>query len=168
LLLVEGDTEKLAFPEFANKLDLDLDRAGATIIEVSGKRNLQDFAELATSLQIPTGIVYDKDSTDFRDKHDEEKLYNEMLDSFYDEEDDVNVWRLDTKYEDVIRATVGEQAYQTLCQRYPNVSNATRQRLIAADPEMPVPDVFARILKWLAAPKNDLSSLTSEGLPEIL
>ena len=58
LLLVEGDTEKLALPEYAAGLDIDLDRAGATIVEVGGKRNLKDFAELAISFQIPTGIVY--------------------------------------------------------------------------------------------------------------
>ena len=38
---------------------------------------------------------------------------------------------------------------QELSQRYPNYTNATRQRLIAADPEMPVPEEFAEILQWL-------------------
>jgi putative ATP-dependent endonuclease of OLD family len=74
LLLVEGDTEKLSFPEFARKLAIDLDRAGATIVEVGGKRNLKEFADLAISFEIPTGIVYDKDSSDFpKDKKAEEE-----------------------------------------------------------------------------------------------
>jgi putative ATP-dependent endonuclease of OLD family len=75
LLLVEGDTEKLSYPAYAAKLKLDLDRAGATIVEVGGKRNLKDFAELAVSFQIPVGIVYDRDSSDFNDE-DEEAEYN--------------------------------------------------------------------------------------------
>ena len=54
LLLVEGDTEKLSYPAYAAKLKLDLDRTGATIVEVGGKRNLKDFAELAISFQIPS------------------------------------------------------------------------------------------------------------------
>jgi predicted ATP-dependent endonuclease of OLD family len=72
LLLVEGDTEKLAFPSFAARLKLDLDRAGATIVEVQGKKNLIDFAEIATSFRIPTGIVYDKDATNFGGKEGDE------------------------------------------------------------------------------------------------
>lgn len=48
-----------------------------------------------------------------------------------------------------MRRTVGETKYRELSQRYPNYTNATRQRLIAADPEMPVPEEFAEILQWL-------------------
>ena len=59
LLIVEGDTEKLAFLVYARRLGLDLDRQGATIIEVGGKRNLIEFAQIAISFGIPTGIVYD-------------------------------------------------------------------------------------------------------------
>src|SRR5690606_18998890 len=49
LLIVEGDTEKMAFPEFAKRLKIDFDSVGSTIIEVGGKRNLIDFVELALS-----------------------------------------------------------------------------------------------------------------------
>jgi putative ATP-dependent endonuclease of the OLD family len=150
LVLVEGDTEKLSFPEYAAGLDIDLDRAGATIVEVGGKRNLKDFAELAISFQIPTGIVYDKDSSDFpKDKKAEEEEYNKMLDGLADVENDVRIWRLENKYEDVVRAAAGQDDYQKLTQKYPNVSNPTRQRLIAADPDMPIPVQFEEILTWL-------------------
>jgi putative ATP-dependent endonuclease of OLD family len=151
LLLVEGDTEKLSFPEYAAGLDIDLDRAGATIVEVGGKRNLKDFAEIAISFQIPTGIVYDKDSSDFpKDKQAEEEEYNKMLDSLADEDKDVRVWRLENKYEDVVRAAAGDEKHQKLSQKYTSVSKPTRQRLIAADPDMPIPAQFAEILTWLA------------------
>jgi putative ATP-dependent endonuclease of the OLD family len=151
LLLVEGDTEKLSFPEYAAALDIDLDRAGATIVEVGGKRNLKDFAELAISFQIPTGIVYDKDSSDFhKDKEAEEEEYNKMLDGLADQHNGVRVWRFDNQYEDVVRTTVGEEEYQELAQRYPGVSKPTRQRLIAADPDMPIPGQIDEILTWLA------------------
>jgi putative ATP-dependent endonuclease of the OLD family len=137
LLLVEGDTEKLSYPAYAAKLKLDLDRAGATIVEVGGKRNLKDFAELAISFQIPLGIVFDKDSSDFKDD-DEEEAYNEMLIGL----EKAAVWQIDRKHEDAVRRAVGEKKYQELSQRYPKYTNATRQRLIAADPEMPVPEDF--------------------------
>mgnify|MGYP001331110906 CR=1 FL=1 len=150
LLLVEGDTEKLALPEYAKGLGLDLDRAGATIVEVGGKRNLKDFAELAISFEIATGIVYDKDSSDFRDDRNEEEEYNKMLDALAGGEDDVHVWRLDNKFEDVVRNAVGDKEYQMLCNKYPGPSKVTRQRLIASDEDMPIPDQIAQILNWLA------------------
>ena len=148
LLLVEGDTEKLSYPAYAAKLKLDPDRAGATIVEVGGKRNLKDFAELAISFQIPVGIVYDKDSSDFDDE-DAEAGYNGMLDELETDDGSVRVWQIDRKHEDAVRRAVGEKKYQELSRRYPNYTNATRQRLIAADPEMPVPEEFAEILRWL-------------------
>jgi hypothetical protein len=61
----------------------------------------------------------------------------------------VRAWQIDRKHEDAVRRTVGETKYRELSQRYPNYTNATRQRLIAADPEMPVPEEFAEILQWL-------------------
>jgi putative ATP-dependent endonuclease of OLD family len=147
LLLVEGDTEKLSYPAYAAKLKLDLDRTGATIVEVGGKRNLKDFAELAISFQIPVGIVYDKDTSGF--KGDEEAEYNDTLDALGTDDGSVSVWQIDRKHEDAVRRAVGDKKYQELSQRYPNYTNATRQRLIAADPEMPVPEEFAGILQWL-------------------
>jgi predicted ATP-dependent endonuclease of OLD family len=151
LLLVEGDTEKLALPEYARALDRDLDRSGATIVEVGGKRNLRDFAELAASLDIPVGILYDKDSSDFpKDKQAEEEEYNKQLDALANQEKDVRVWRLDNKFENVVRTAAGENEYQALCNKYPGHSKVVRQRLIALDKDMPIPDKFAKILEWLA------------------
>jgi putative ATP-dependent endonuclease of OLD family len=131
LLLVEGDTEKLSYPAYAAKLKFDLDRAGATLVEVGGKRNLKDFAELAISFQIPVGIVYDKDTSDFK-AEDEEAEYNATLDGLETDDGSVSVWRIDRKHEDAVRRAVGEKKYQELSQRYPNYTNATRQRLSIA------------------------------------
>ena len=116
---------------------------GATIVEVGGKRNLKDFAQLAISFQIPVGIVYDKDSSDFNDE-DEEAEYNDMLDELETDDGSVRVWQIDRKHEDAVRRAVGEKKYQELSQRYPNYTNATRQRLIAADPEMSLPEELPR------------------------
>jgi predicted ATP-dependent endonuclease of OLD family len=160
LLLVEGDTEKLSYPTYAAKLGLDLDRSGATIVEVGGKRNLSDFAELAASFCIPTGVVYDQDSSDFHSQRDKEDEYNAMLDKLACDDPEVRVWRMERKHEDVVRNYVGEAKYQTLCARYPHVTNPIRQRLIAADPEMTVPPKIEDLLKWLA------STTTSTRPPE--
>jgi predicted ATP-dependent endonuclease of OLD family len=149
LLLVEGDTEKLALPEYAKRLDLDLDREGATIVEVGGKRNLPEFAQIAASFEIPTAVVYDSDSSDFKDRAEEAK-FNAMLDRLAEASSSVVVWRLTKNYEDHLRQTIGERKYQELCQKYSNVGKPTRARLIATEEDVPIPNPIPDILRWLA------------------
>lgn len=149
LLLVEGDTEKLAFPEYSKRMGVDLDHEGATIVEVGGKRNIPEFLAVAASFGIPTGVVYDEDSSDFRDKQ-EEKKFNESLDRMARADGSVKVWRLSNKYEDCVKRALGEEKYQQLCRKFSNVSNPIRQRLIAMEAGVPFPDPFQEIIFWLA------------------
>jgi len=138
LLVVEGDTEKLALPEYAKHLGLDLDKAGATIIEAGGKRNLKDLAELAISFGIPTGIVYDEDSSDFNDKA-AEAVYGE-LDALAKADGSVNVWHLSKNYEDHLRKALTEPVVQQLSQKHGGgLSKAVKARLIATEPGHPSP-----------------------------
>jgi predicted ATP-dependent endonuclease of OLD family len=150
LLIVEGDTEKLAFPEYAKSLGLDLDAKGATIIEVGGKRNLMEFALIAISFGIPTGIVYDKDSSDFKGKRAEEEAYNAKLDALAKSDKTVQVWQLDTNYEAHLRAALGEARYQQLCQKFSGAGKPTQARLIAMESDLPIPNPVETILRWLA------------------
>jgi len=152
VLFVEGDTEKLAFPEYARRLCLDLDKAGASIVEVGGKRNLLEFSRIAGSFRIPFGVVYDEDSSDIKDKK-EEADFNKQLDSLGDNGN--RVWRFVKKYEDELKGAVGgDSAYQSLCQKYPNVTKPTRARLIAADSDAVVPEKVKGILLWLSGDKE--------------
>lgn len=148
LLLVEGDTEKLALPVYADKRGIDLDREGATVVEVGGKRNLKEFAEIAISFGIPTGIVYDRDSSDIKDEQ-EEQAVNAELDALGEEDGSVMVWGLSNNYEDHLRSALGEERYQTLCQKFPKVGKPTRARLIALEDGLPIPDPVSEILNWL-------------------
>ena len=150
LLLVEGDTEKLALPEYANRLKHDLDRAGSTIVQVGGKRNLKEFAAIATSFGIPTGVMYDRDSSDFQDKRDDELTLNAELDALAKADGSVLVWCGAKDYEDELRRALGEENYQALCRQFPNVSKVIRARLIAAIPDLPIPPKVELALKWLA------------------
>ncbi|MBN1458233.1 MAG: AAA family ATPase [Armatimonadetes bacterium] len=148
VLFVEGDTEKLAFPEYARRLGLDLDKAGASIVEVGGKRNLLEFCRVAKSFGIPFGVVYDEDSREIDDKSKEAAL-NEQLDAL-----GVNgnrAWRFVKRYEDELRSALGgERGYQEQCQEYPNVGKPTKARLIAADSGTAVPEKVRQILSWLS------------------
>lgn len=150
LLLVEGDTEKLALPEYAKRLNLDLDREGATIVEVGGKRNLPEFADVATSFGIPTGILYDIDSSDF-DNKDDEKKFNKELDDRNNLSKNIHVWALGNKYEDHLkRALGGDDKYAEVCQKYPHTGKPTKARLIAMDGTFPIPKPMEDVLTWLA------------------
>lgn len=149
LLLVEGDTEKLALPEYAKRLGLDLDRAGASIIEVGGKRSLLEFATIAGSFEIPTAVLYDKDSSDISD-NTEAAEYNKKLDALAERGSCCAVWSFSTKYEDHLREAVGDETYLRLCQEYSSVGKPTRARLIAADDTTPIPELIEEVLKWLA------------------
>jgi predicted ATP-dependent endonuclease of OLD family len=148
LLLVEGDTEKLAFPAYAERLNIDLDREGATIVEVGGKRNLLEIAQIAISFEIPTGIVYDTDSSDFEDG-EKEKKYNLELDSLGQKHAFVKVWSFEKNYEKCLRDEIGESKYQELCLKFPSTGKPTRARLIALESDIPAPKVVEDIIKWL-------------------
>lgn len=150
LLLVEGDTEKLAFPVYAGRIGLDLDREGATIVEVGGKRNLKEFAEIAISFGIPTGIVYDEDSSDFAgDQKKDEEAYNATLDALAKTDGSVCVWHFAPRYEKHLRDALGDADYQRLCQEFPNTGKPTRARLIAMEDSTAIPKPVEEILNWL-------------------
>jgi predicted ATP-dependent endonuclease of OLD family len=151
LLIVEGDTEKLALPEYGKRLNIDLDRQGATIVEVGGKRNIPEFVRIARSFDVPTGILYDEDSSDFRDRREDEKEFNKTLDGFATTDGSCKVWRFSKNYEDHLRRAIGEKKYQDLCQKYPQVGKPTRARLIASEVGLPIPQPLEDILKWLTS-----------------
>lgn len=149
VVLVEGDTEKLALPEYAAGLKIDLDRVGCSVVEVGGKRSLSTFARIVSSFGIPAAVVFDTDSTDFwKDQQEAQKRCNEELRAL--RSDLVRVFEFDPKYESVLRKEMGESEYQRLCQAYPGLSKAIRHRLIAADASAPVPKTIRDILEPLA------------------
>jgi len=147
VLIVEGDTEKLALPEYSKRENLDFDNVGGTIVEVGGKRNLKAFADLIISLNIPLGIIYDTDSTDVEDA-EEEKVLNQEIEDYKTK--GTIVWSLDKKYEDELRKALGEEVYLKACEKYQKVGKPTRARLIASDNEYLVPDFVKPIVNWLS------------------
>ncbi len=154
ILLVEGDTEKLTIPEYAKRLGLDLDRAGATIVEVGGKKSLMEMALIAMSLEIPTGVLYDRDSSDFsRNPAGEEDAYNSQLNRL-DDGVKTRVWMMKKDYEDELRTAFGETQYQTLCAKYGAISKVIRGRLIAEQETLlPIPTVIKEATEWLGDTK---------------
>jgi predicted ATPase len=61
-LLVEGQTEKLAFPFVFDALGHDLDREGISIVACGGKGNLPLFARVCRASGVPFVAVFDRDA----------------------------------------------------------------------------------------------------------
>jgi len=61
-VLVEGQTEKLAFPFVFESLGHDADRAGISIVECGGKWNIPLFARVCSAAGIPAVAVFDSDA----------------------------------------------------------------------------------------------------------
>jgi len=146
ILIVEGDTEKMAFPEFANRMNVDFDKVGSSIIEVGGKRNLVDFIELALSFNIPVGVVYDTDSSDFGGKREEELAYNKILDAYT--QVGVAVFTFSKNYEEELSKNYGNEVYLEYCQKYGR-NKTQRARLMAMDIDIEIPKFVVPIIKWM-------------------
>lgn len=147
VLIVEGETEKLAFPEYAKRMNIDFDSVGSTIVEVGGKRNLITFVELACSFGISVGVVYDIDSSDFSGKKDEEKVYNEKLNKL--SESGVSVFAFKSDFEDECKRFYGDELYQKYCMTYGS-KKPTRARLMAQEVEIKIPEFVNPIINWMS------------------
>ena len=148
ILIVEGDTEKLALPEYSKRLGLDFDKVGSTIIEVGGKRNIVDFVDLALSFEIPVAIAYDIDSSDFRDKRDDEIEFNAKLDSY--RERGATIFKFNRNYEQELVRFWSNEKYQEYCQKYEKMSKPVKARLFACDTDIPIPNFIKPIINWTA------------------
>ena len=61
-LLVEGQTEKLAFPFVFDALGHDPDREGISIVACGGKSNIPLFARVCHATGVPFVAVFDRDA----------------------------------------------------------------------------------------------------------
>lgn len=68
VILVEGETEELALPEYLAAAGLDCDRRGVSVIAVQGKNQIPKYWRLFSKFGIPMLVVFDNDD-DGTDKH---------------------------------------------------------------------------------------------------
>jgi len=62
LVLVEGETEELALPEYLSAVGLDCDLRGVSIISVQGKNQIPKYWRLFCLYKTPLLVVFDNDS----------------------------------------------------------------------------------------------------------
>jgi predicted ATP-dependent endonuclease of OLD family len=78
-LLVEGRTEKLAFPFVFRALGLDADQEAIAIVDCAGKGNIPLFAEVCNACEIPYLVVHDRDAPRGTPPSEAERISNEAI-----------------------------------------------------------------------------------------
>lgn len=79
VLLVEGRTEKLAFPAVFRSLGYDADREGISIVECGGKPNIPVFAGVCKAVGIPYVVVHDRDAPEGSEPTLGERALNDRI-----------------------------------------------------------------------------------------
>lgn len=143
VLVVEGDTEKLTLPVYAKRMGIDLDAAGVSILEATGKNNLLVFARISASLGIPTGILFDIDKEPDTEKNSE--LY-----SFQEEGPERRVWASNHDFEAEMRRVMSDVVYEKKCCHLSGISKKLKPVRIAEDETYEIPEIFQHALRWLA------------------
>lgn len=78
-LLVEGRTEKLAFPLVFDALGIEPDKQGIVVIECGGKGNMPLFARICNACGIPYVLVHDSDAEGGEPPIESERIVNEQI-----------------------------------------------------------------------------------------
>jgi putative ATP-dependent endonuclease of the OLD family len=79
VLLVEGRTEKLAFPFIFSALGYDADQEAIAVIDCAGKGNIPLFAEICNACDIPYVVVHDRDAPRGVAPSEPERISNEAI-----------------------------------------------------------------------------------------
>jgi predicted ATP-dependent endonuclease of OLD family len=78
-LLVEGRTEKLAFPFVFEALGVEPDKEGILILECGGKGNIPLFARICNACNIPYVVVHDRDAALGERPVESERVVNQQI-----------------------------------------------------------------------------------------
>ena len=79
VLLVEGRTEKFAFPFVFRALGYDADQEAIAIVDCAGKGNIPLFAEICNACRIPYVVVHDRDAPRGAQPAEAERVANEAI-----------------------------------------------------------------------------------------
>jgi len=78
-LLVEGRTEKLAFPFVFEALGIEPDKEGIVVLECGGKGNIPLFARICNACGIPYVVVHDRDAQKGQRPVESEAIVNRQI-----------------------------------------------------------------------------------------
>jgi predicted ATP-dependent endonuclease of OLD family len=79
VLLVEGRTEKLAFPFILRALGYDADQEAIAVVDCAGKGNIPLFAEICNACDVPYVVVHDRDAPRGSQPAEAERIANDAI-----------------------------------------------------------------------------------------
>jgi predicted ATPase len=79
VLLVEGMSEKLAFPLVFESLGYEPDREAVLVLETGGKANMPLFARVCNECGIPYVVVHDRDAPRGQQPNESERVTNRAI-----------------------------------------------------------------------------------------
>lgn len=81
VMLVEGNTEKVALPLIFRALGIDINKVGISIIECGGKTKIPLFARVSKALSIPFVVLVDHDIKEIKEEWSERRKDKEQNDN---------------------------------------------------------------------------------------
>ena len=86
VILVEGETEELALPEYLRAAGLDCDMRGVSVVAVEGKSQIPKYWRLFTAFGVPLLVLFDNDDdgTDAKGKNKDKRKSNNNLAECFD------------------------------------------------------------------------------------
>ena len=147
-IIVEGDTERLSLPVYANRLKFNFNAADVSIVNARGKKNLYKFILIAQTLNIKTVAFYDTDASDFKNQPEEEKKYNLKLNALANET--THVVAFDKDYEEELKKTLGEAKYNEICKEIQG-TKPIKACQIAQNETLPIPEKIQKAIDWLSS-----------------
>ncbi len=78
-VLVEGRTEKLAFPLVFDALGVEPDKEGILVVECGGKGNMPLFARICNACSVPYVVVHDRDAPRGVSPVESERIVNRQI-----------------------------------------------------------------------------------------
>jgi putative ATP-dependent endonuclease of OLD family len=78
VIIVEGESEREALPVFCEKLGINFDKLGISIVAAGGKSSIDILAQVYQSHQIPVYIIFDNDKGR-RDSHASNRVLCRLL-----------------------------------------------------------------------------------------
>jgi predicted ATP-dependent endonuclease of OLD family len=79
VMLVEGRTEKMAFPFVFRALGYDADQEAIAIVDCGGKGNIPLFAEICNASNVPYVVVHDRDAPRGTKPAEAEQIANDAI-----------------------------------------------------------------------------------------
>jgi len=79
VMLVEGRSEKMAFPFVFRALGYDADQEAIALVDCAGKGNIPLFAEICNACEIPYVVVHDRDAERGTPPAEAEQISNDAI-----------------------------------------------------------------------------------------